>query len=196
MTIISAIPISKPSKGSLVVDKAYFYAKDNAVEHKTVRYELVHRTPETPILRRGNSFAMCIRFNNGRTFDVNKDTLRLHFNFGILYALSICIARLQCASAANKTTGPAPSVLKHTQGILTISDNEEFSKEKDQWDVCVRGKDKDTITLQVQIPCDIPVGIWRLQIITAEVDNPARLAVHDSPNDIFIIFNPWNSGKM
>lgn len=91
--------------------------------------------------------------------------------------------------------GPAPSVLKRTQGILTVKDEEDFSKEKDQWDVCVRGKDKDTITLQVQIPCDIPVGIWRLQIITGELVTPDRLSVYDCPSDIYILFNPWNSGE-
>ncbi len=46
--------------------------------------------------------------------------------------------------------GPNPSIIKHTQGILNVrGDEEELTKENDQWDVRVVGKDADTITLQV-----------------------------------------------
>ena len=73
--------ILKP-RGVLDVDKVYFYAKDNAKKHQTVRYELVHQKPETPILRRGESFNLRIRFSDDRTFDFEKDLLRLNFKFG------------------------------------------------------------------------------------------------------------------
>lgn len=72
----------KPAKSTLVVDKVYFYAKNNATEHKTVRFELVHREPETAILRRGQPFTFIIRFAEGKSFDPAKDILRLHFNLG------------------------------------------------------------------------------------------------------------------
>lgn len=46
--------------------------------------------------------------------------------------------------------GPSPSIIKHTQGILNVQgDEEELTKESDQWDIRVVGKDADTITLQV-----------------------------------------------
>ncbi len=46
--------------------------------------------------------------------------------------------------------GPNPSIIKHTQGILSVQGNEEaLTKESDQWDIRVVGKDADTITLQV-----------------------------------------------
>ena len=73
--------ILKP-RGVLDVDKVYFCAKDNAKKHQTVRYELVHQKPETPILRRGESFNLRIRFSDDRTFDFEKDLLRLNFKFG------------------------------------------------------------------------------------------------------------------
>ena len=48
---------------------------------------------------------------------------------------------------------------------------------------------------QVQIPVDIPVGIWRLQIFTGEVDSTDKvLRLYDVPNDIYILFNPWCQG--
>lgn len=78
--VVSSVP--KPSKSTLVVDKVYFYAKNNATEHRTVRYELVHRQPETAILRRGQAFTFIIRFADGKSFNPEKDLLRLHFNLG------------------------------------------------------------------------------------------------------------------
>lgn len=48
-------------------------------------------------------------------------------------------------------SGPAPSVIKHTQGILIVGGEDEFSKENDEWDIRIVGKDKDTITLQVSL---------------------------------------------
>lgn len=75
-----------PSKKALAVDKVYFYAKNNAKEHHTIRYELVHRSPETPVFRRGAAFMFVVRFADGRTFDHEKDILRLYFNFGESYA--------------------------------------------------------------------------------------------------------------
>jgi len=46
--------------------------------------------------------------------------------------------------------GLTPSIIKHTQGILNVQgDEEELTKDSDQWDVRVVGKDADTITLQV-----------------------------------------------
>ena len=70
------------AKGVLDVDKVYFYAKENAKAHRTLRYELVHRQPETPILRRGQPFTLLIRFSDDRAYDSAKDVLRLNLNFG------------------------------------------------------------------------------------------------------------------
>jgi hypothetical protein len=77
---VSSVP--KPSKSILAVDKVYFYAKNNATEHRTIRYELVHRQPETAILRRGQPFTFIIRFADGKSFNPGKDILRLNFDLG------------------------------------------------------------------------------------------------------------------
>jgi hypothetical protein len=48
---------------------------------------------------------------------------------------------------------------------------------------------------QVQIPVDVPIGIWKLKIFTGETSEPAgRLRLYDCPNDIYILFNPWCEG--
>lgn len=77
--MMPAVP--KP-RGALDVDKVYFDARANAKKHRTVRYGLVHRKPETPILRRGESFFLRVRFRDGRTFDHERDLLRFNLNFG------------------------------------------------------------------------------------------------------------------
>lgn len=166
----SVLSAPKPSKNILVVDKVYFYAKNNAIEHHTVRYELVHRQPETAVFRRGQPFTFIIRFADGKSFSPGKDILRLHFNLG-----------------------PNPSIIKHTQGILNVQgDEEEFTKESDQWDIRVVGKTADTITMQVQIPVDAPIGIWKLEVYTGEAGDAAeRLRLYNCPNDIYVLFNPW-----
>ena len=45
-------------------------------------------------------------------------------------------------------------MLKHTQGIVTVKGDQDFSMDKDQWDVRVLGQDKDSITLQVGLIYD------------------------------------------
>jgi hypothetical protein len=72
----------KPTRGILSIDKLNFYVKDNAKDHQTIRYELVHRQPETLIIRRGSKFSFAIRFLYGGQFDSTKDQLKLYFNFG------------------------------------------------------------------------------------------------------------------
>lgn len=49
-------------------------------------------------------------------------------------------------------TGPAPSVVKHTQGICDVKYEEEFLKDKFQWDVYIQGQNADSITLRVSQP--------------------------------------------
>lgn len=66
---------------ALEVDNVHMYPMENAVQHHTDFYEIVHRDPATPVLRRGQSFYIAIRFKN-RSFHENSDVLRLIFNYG------------------------------------------------------------------------------------------------------------------
>ena len=81
---ILAVPMSKAaSKEILQVDRVHFYPKNNATEHKTIRYDLIHRQqPETAILRRGQTFTFIVRFTDNKSFVAEKDFLRLSFNYG------------------------------------------------------------------------------------------------------------------
>lgn len=66
---------------NLKVDLVNFYPVENATEHHTDRFELVHDEVPIPILRRGQKFFMSIRFSQ-RKFDIKSDLVRLVFNYG------------------------------------------------------------------------------------------------------------------
>lgn len=67
---------------SLQVESLYLYPLENAKQHKTERFELVH-DEENPVavLRRGISFTIAVRFAN-REYDDTKDSIKFIFNFG------------------------------------------------------------------------------------------------------------------
>lgn len=67
---------------NLEVDLVYFYPKENAELHRTDRFELVHDEAPVPILRRGQTFTVAIRFAQGRNFQEGVDLVRVAFSFG------------------------------------------------------------------------------------------------------------------
>lgn len=72
-----------------------------------------------------------------------------HSSISLSFSLVVRTKRL-IDSYITLLLGPNPSIIKHTQGILNVrGDEEELTKENDQWDVRVVGKNADTITLQV-----------------------------------------------
>lgn len=64
----------------LKVELSGFYARDNARDHHTEQFELVHDSTPTPVFRRGLPFFFAVRFD--RQFDPINDVIRLQFGFG------------------------------------------------------------------------------------------------------------------
>jgi len=64
----------------LKVELSGFYARDNARDHHTEQFELVHDSTPTPVFRRGLPFFFAVRFD--RQFDSINDVIRLQFGFG------------------------------------------------------------------------------------------------------------------
>lgn len=67
--------------GTLEVDTVHFYEVDNAKQHHTDKYEVVHNTPPTPVLRRGQPFFLALRFKN-RDYQEFNDVVKLVFSYG------------------------------------------------------------------------------------------------------------------
>jgi hypothetical protein len=67
---------------NLQVELVYFYPKENSKPHKTDKFELIYDEQNPiPILRRGLKFTIAVRFK-AKTYDPQKDRVRLIFNFG------------------------------------------------------------------------------------------------------------------
>lgn len=65
----------------LIIDYLYFYTDANGKLHNTNLFELVHSEPKIPIVRRGQSFNLGIKFKN-RNYNRGRDLIRIIFSLG------------------------------------------------------------------------------------------------------------------
>ncbi|XP_066948168.1 hemocyte protein-glutamine gamma-glutamyltransferase-like isoform X1 [Macrobrachium rosenbergii] len=159
----------KPPSDALRVERIHWYIKDNARTHNTIKFDFIHdKKDPKPVLRRGQTFYLAIRFLND--FDVAKHRVVLNFKFG-----------------------PKAAVQKGTLAVVPVQ-NEKFTRTKDDWDCRIdpgtRGKD---LVVQVYIPASTMVGIWRLDVRSGLQDttqSPAMNVFQDE-TDCYILFNPW-----
>ncbi|XP_045106516.1 hemocyte protein-glutamine gamma-glutamyltransferase-like [Portunus trituberculatus] len=158
----------KPPTGANKVDRVHWYIKDNAKNHKTKKYEMVHdKEKPKPVLRRGQLFYLAIRFHE--TFDQAKDRVVLNFRFG-----------------------HKPSVSKGTMGVVMVN-SDKLTRTKDEWDCRIdpgtRGKD---LVVQVYIPVGACVGIYHLEVLTG-LHNSSDTGMNNylDETDCYILFNPW-----
>ncbi|CAL4096191.1 unnamed protein product [Meganyctiphanes norvegica] len=152
------------------VDRVHWYCKQNARNHQTLPYDLIHdkRGPQA-VLRRGQPFYLAIRFKD-RDFDLKKDRVVLNFEFG-----------------------PKASIQKGTLGVVLVQ-NENFTHTKDEWDVRIdsasTGKD---LMVHVFVPASVPVGRWSLKIKTGFQDRSvdSNMSEYIDEMEAYILFNPF-----
>ncbi|XP_060814180.1 hemocyte protein-glutamine gamma-glutamyltransferase-like [Bombus pascuorum] len=154
------------SEEALVVDMVYLYEKENAKAHHTISYEMVHLEPATPVLRRGQSFHVALRFN--REYVAETDIVRLLFSFG-----------------------PNPNVLRGTRGINTITNRDNYLTDLEAWGVRLVGVNGVDLTAEVRSPIDSPVGTWQLNVETTVVGSKKQPNTYNYDKDIYLLFNPW-----
>lgn len=124
-----------------------------------MRYELIHRQPETCIVRRGSDFTLAIRFLDGAVFDPDRDRLRLHFDFGRLHCVSDDYPNAPDLLIGADPAGPAPNPADGTQAVLKVTAADQFIKDKKEWDVRCQSVNKDTAVLQVDSGSIIKVSL-------------------------------------
>ena len=78
--IISPSGAAVTSASAAEVELVELYAKENASNHRTDRYELVS-DQDTPVLRRAQTFYMAVRAKK-QQFDLRKDRIKVCFQFG------------------------------------------------------------------------------------------------------------------
>ena len=153
---------------SLEVQEVHFYEKKNAEKHHTINFGLLHIETPSPVLRRGQTFIMLIRFN--RKYDREADIVKLIYKFG---------------SSTN--------FMKGTRGICIVNDQSDVSN-CFKWGVRIRGERENDLILEVMSPVDSPVGIWDLEIETNLCKGNQPPINYRYNLNIFLLFNPWVKG--
>lgn len=102
------------------------YPQQNAERHNTSRYEIVQLKSPIPVIRRGQSFNVAIRFE-GREF-VDKDNLKVIFSLG-----------------------NSPNTLKGTKGVIFVSDDKNLELDDSKWGGKIVRNEEKTVTLEVTI---------------------------------------------
>lgn len=153
----------------LIVEAVYLYEKENAEAHRTFNFEVVHQDPAIPVLRRGQTFQMALRFN--REYVDETDIVRLLFSFG-----------------------PNPNVLRGTRGVNTITNREAYLTDLEAWGVRMVGAYGVDLSVEVRSPIDSPVGVWQLNVETTTLDRKKTPNTYSYDKDIYLLFNPWLKG--
>ncbi|CAG0902409.1 unnamed protein product, partial [Darwinula stevensoni] len=156
---------------TLLVEALEFHEMENAQNHHTDSYELVY--DGTPVLRRGEAFFVTLRFKD-RDYEAERDMVKFVFSFG------------------NRASLP-----KGTKVVLTLTDRTEFTLEG-EWDIRLHDHQGSAVTVQIQIPPTVTVGLWKLVIETGTFTETPNVITgiqeHKVKEDIYILFNPWSSG--
>lgn len=147
----------------LQVDVVYFYPKENAQPHNTMKFEVVNdENPTTTIVRRGQPFNGVIRFN--RSYDEAADMVQFVF-----------------------TLGDKPTM--DTQGSVFL--RRDAVPDKHGWSAKLTNVEDNTLSFELSTPVSLPVGNWALRVVTRLKNTQARV-IYDFDQDIYILFNPWN----
>ncbi|KAK4873340.1 hypothetical protein RN001_015369 [Aquatica leii] len=143
------------------------YPLDNAGPHRTDKFEMVHEETPTPVLRRGQNFNIQVRFKQ-RSFQKDKDVIRLIFNFG-----------------------SRPMTTKGTKAFVRVDPKAPgASADRKQWYAGLKSVERDTATIEVLASVTCPVGNWKLQVETGTISSNEK-RIFDYSSEIYILFNPW-----
>lgn len=111
---------------ALTIQSIYLYPTQNATRHQTDRYEVVQFESPIPVIRRGQSFNVAVRFTE-RDFVLKSDNLKVVLNLG---------------EKAN--------TLKGTKGVIFVSEDAHLELDDTKWGgKIVRNEDR-TVTLEVR----------------------------------------------
>ncbi|EGI63125.1 Hemocyte protein-glutamine gamma-glutamyltransferase [Acromyrmex echinatior] len=143
------------SEEPLEIEAVYLYEKENDEAHHTI-----------PVLRRGQTFHMALRFN--REYVDETDIVRLLFSFG-----------------------PNPNVVRGTRGVNTITNREAYLTDLEAWGVRMVGIHGIDLSVEVRSPIDSPVGVWQLNVETTTLGRKKAPNTYSYDKDIYLLFNPW-----
>ena len=91
-------------------------------------------------------------------------------------------------------SGPRPLLGKRTLIYLPVTPSKEFTRNPIHWDSRMYKVDANVVTVQVQIPANVAVGIWRLRASTKQ-QGSRNIKSFDAREKIYVLFNAWCKGK-
>lgn len=148
--------------------------KENSIQHHTILYEQIdHINPLNPtgpsmVLRRGEQLNIVIHLR--QIYNKNTDKIRLEFSFG-----------------------PRPQVGKGTLIYLPIAKDRDLNQNRDpsKWDARVIRADGNQLQVQINIPANIAIGVWRFKIST-KLAGSRNIRTYSIKESLYVIFNAWS----
>ncbi|KAL1426252.1 hypothetical protein MTO96_018309 [Rhipicephalus appendiculatus] len=146
---------------AIKVDAVEVYAKDNAKHHHTEMFDNLELSDPPLIIRRGQSFFLAIRFK--REYQPGTDDVHIDFSIG-----------------------PNPEISKGTFMSLRVPDTKgDFSQPPQSWDVRLTHHDRAVMSLQVFVPANVSVGLWRMAVLSRSRADPEARDKYRHPSDIY-----------
>lgn len=147
--------------------------KDNSVQHHTILYEQIdHVNPLNPtgpslVLRRGEMFNIVIHLRHN--YNKQTDKIRLEFSYG-----------------------QRPQVGKGTLIYLPITkDRDSFGRDPSKWDARVVRVDGNQLSVEINLPANIAVGVWRFRVST-KLAGSRTIRTYSVKEALYMIFNAWS----
>lgn len=91
-------------------------------------------------------------------------------------------------------TGPRPQVGKGTLIYLPITNDRDYTRDNTKWDAKVLRADGNVLTIQIHIPANIAIGIWRFKIST-KLAGSRSIKTYSIKEALYVIFNSWCKGE-
>lgn len=199
---------------NLKIDYVELFARDNAREHRTERYELIRdnhsgrdwkmenwkdspmnmsmsNMPLSPMMDHRDHQQLNAMGNN----QFYRSTTVLRRGQPFFMAVRMKDRNFDARRDILRVSfnfGPSPQVTKGTRVVLPFRMTQrEFTRAPQKWDIRLHQQDGMNITFQVNIPANALVGLWRVNIETTTATPGARVDDFRFKDDIYILFNPF-----
>lgn len=195
---------SDMSSDNLRIDSVELYARDNAREHRTERYEMIRDSTGRDMGSSSPVHSMSMPLSNmSSSMPASMDyPYRQHHSSAVLRRGQpfFMAVRMKDRSFDPRrdimrvvfTFGPNPQVTKGTKVVLPFRMNQrEFTRAPQKWDLRLHQQEGSNVTFQVHIPANALVGLWRVTIETTSTTHGARVDEFRFKDDMYVIFNPF-----
>ncbi|XP_046444079.1 hemocyte protein-glutamine gamma-glutamyltransferase-like isoform X1 [Daphnia pulex] len=188
------------SSDNLKIESVELFARDNAREHRTDRYELVLDngrdigSSSSMVMSRSMTNMSSLSSMDYRSSSSSSTTV---LRRGQPFFMAVRMKDRNFDPRrdilrASFSFGPNPQVTKGTKVVLPFRMNQrEFNRAPQKWDMRLHQQEGFNITFQVHIPANALVGLWRVTIETTTTTPGARVDEFRFKDDIYILFNPF-----